>query len=70
MLDAIFKAPELNGWLSPISPNHLPHLFSMPDSLSTRLAKGFACICESDEVFVALLELGKRLGRLGEGVER
>ena len=70
MLDAILKAPELNGRLSPIPPYHLPHLFSMLNGLSTRLAKGFACICESNEVFVALLELGKRLGSLREGAER
>ena len=61
MLDAIFKASELNGWLPPISPYHLPHLSSMPNGLLTRLAKCFASICKSDEVFVALLELGKRL---------
>jgi len=70
MFDAIFKAPEFNGWLSPISPDHLPDLFSMPKGLSTRLSKGFACVCKSDEVFVTLLELGKRLGSLREGAER
>src|SRR5882757_8767551 len=70
MLDAIFKASELNGWFPPISPHHLSHLSSMPNGLSARLAKCFASICKSYEIFVALLELGKRLGRLREGTER
>ena len=69
MLDAILKAPELNRWLSSISPDHSPHLFSMLRGLSTRLTKGFTGVRESDEVFVTLFELGKRLGCLREGAE-
>jgi len=62
MLDAIFTAPELNGWLSFISLYHLTHLFSVLNGLSTRLENGFACICESDEVFVALNDLTLYIG--------
>lgn len=70
VLDAILKTLELNGWLSSISPDHLPHLFSMLQGLSSRLTKGLAGVCESNEVFVTLFELGERVGGLREGAER
>ena len=70
MLNAIFKAPELNGGFSPISPDHLLDLSSVSDALSMHLAKRFACICKCDKVFITLFELGKCLGHLRERAER